>query len=231
MFASLDCMHYEWKNCPIAWQGSFQGKGGFNSIILEANADQSLWIWHANFGVPRANNDINVLQRSPLVANYLRGESQGMSFEVNGNRYPQYYLLTDGIYPKWSIFIQTIHDPQGEKRQHYAKMQEATRKDVERCFGVLQARWGIIQNPSRLWHLRTIQDILIACVIMHNMIIEDERDEALEPVNPVIDMLLFRRGLTFEDLLRGTESINNEDKHYALRYDLIEHLWELKGRS
>ena len=88
MFASLDCMHYEWKNCPIAWQGSFQGKDGFNSIILEAIADQSLWIWHANFGVPGANNDINVLQRSPLVANYLRGESQGMSFEVNGNRYP-----------------------------------------------------------------------------------------------------------------------------------------------
>ena len=66
---------------------------------------------------------------------------------------------------------------------------------------------------------------------MHNMIIEDERDEALEPVNPLIDMLPLRRGLTFEDLLRGTESINNEIKHYALRNDLIEHLWELKGRS
>ena len=23
MFASLDCMHYEWKNCPVVWQGDY----------------------------------------------------------------------------------------------------------------------------------------------------------------------------------------------------------------
>jgi hypothetical protein len=60
-----------------------------------------------------------------------------MNFIVNGNTYPKYYLLDDGIYHQWSIFVQTIHESQGEKRKHFSKMQKRTIKDVERCFGVL----------------------------------------------------------------------------------------------
>jgi hypothetical protein len=96
MFSSLDCMHWTWKNCPTAWQGQFQDKDGLCSIILEAIADQSLWIWHAFFGLPGSNNDINVLDRSPLVANLLGGEGSDMTFEVNGHVYKGYYLLTMG---------------------------------------------------------------------------------------------------------------------------------------
>lgn len=67
MFASIDCMHYQWKNCPVAWQGHYQNKDYNRSIILEAVADQSLWIWHVFFGVLGSNNDLTVLDRSPLV--------------------------------------------------------------------------------------------------------------------------------------------------------------------
>ena len=107
------------------------------NIILEAIADQSTRIWHAFFGLPGGNNDINVLDRSPIINNLLRGEGSGMSFSVNGNIYPRYYLLADGIYPQWSCFVQSIHMPGDEKRKHFASRQEACRKDVEHCFGVL----------------------------------------------------------------------------------------------
>ena len=46
MFASIDCMHYHWKNCHVAWQGHYQNKDHNRNIVLEAVADQSLWIWH-----------------------------------------------------------------------------------------------------------------------------------------------------------------------------------------
>ena len=55
------------------------------------------------------NNDINVFDRNPLVANFLKGDGQDMSFEVNGHRYPHYYMLADGSIPKWIIFVQTVH--------------------------------------------------------------------------------------------------------------------------
>jgi hypothetical protein len=104
-------VHWTWKNYPMAWQGQFQDKDGVCSIILEAIADQSLWIWHVFFGLPGGKNDINVLDRSPLVANLLGGDGSGMTFEVNGHVYNRYYLLTDGIYPQWSCFVQPIHQP------------------------------------------------------------------------------------------------------------------------
>ena len=111
MFASLDCMHWTWKNCSMAWQGQFQDKDGNRNVILEAIADKSTWFWHIFFGLAGGNNDINVLDHSPLVANILRGESHDMTFQVNGHTYPQFYLLTDGIYPPWSCFVHPIHIP------------------------------------------------------------------------------------------------------------------------
>ncbi len=57
---------------------------------------------------------------------------------MNGFLYPRYYLLANGIYPRWSCFVQMIHEPQSEKRFHFAIMQESTCKDVESAFGVLQ---------------------------------------------------------------------------------------------
>ena len=64
MLGSLDCMHWKWKNCPTAWVGQYAGRSESPTIILEAVADYDLWIWHAYFGMPGTNNDINVLKLS-----------------------------------------------------------------------------------------------------------------------------------------------------------------------
>ena len=68
MLGSIDCMHWKWKNCPIAWKCQYSGHIREPTIILEAVASFDLWIWHAFFGLPRSNNDINVLERSPLFS-------------------------------------------------------------------------------------------------------------------------------------------------------------------
>ena len=55
--------------------------------------------------------------------------------------------------------------------KHFTKIQEGVRKDVERAFGILQAWWGIIKNLICVWDLETITNIMMACIIMHNMIL------------------------------------------------------------
>ncbi|KAH9724893.1 nuclease [Citrus sinensis] len=144
MLGSLDCMHWKWKNCPTAWAGQYAGRSGTLTIILEAIADYNLWIWHAHFGLPNSNNDINVLEASHLFANLASGIAPPAHYVIKGNEYNMSYYLADGIYLKWSTLVQTIHDPRGPKKKLFAMKQEACRKDVARAFEVLQSRFAIV---------------------------------------------------------------------------------------
>ena len=44
MIESIDCMHWEWKNCPTAWKGQYTRGLGKPTIVLEAAASYDLWI-------------------------------------------------------------------------------------------------------------------------------------------------------------------------------------------
>ena len=72
--------------------------------------------------------------------------------------------------------MKTIPLPQGPKARLFAERQESVRKDVERAFGVLQARFAIIRGPARNMDKGELGMIMKACVILHNMIVADERD-------------------------------------------------------
>jgi hypothetical protein len=61
-------------------------------------------------GLPRNNNDLNVLDRSPLIHDFLGGANVNLNFEMNQNRDFHYYLLVNGIYFHWSCFISMIHE-------------------------------------------------------------------------------------------------------------------------
>uniref|UniRef100_A0A0D3BFJ2 Myb-like domain-containing protein n=1 Tax=Brassica oleracea var. oleracea TaxID=109376 RepID=A0A0D3BFJ2_BRAOL len=143
MIGSIDCMYWEWKNCPTSWKGQYSRSSGKPTIVLEAVASYDLWIWHDFFGPPCTLNDINVLDRSPVFDDIIKGQAPQVTYYVNRR---EYYYLTDGIYPKWTTFIQSIPIPQGPKAVLFAQHQEAVRKDVGRAFGVLQARFAIVKN-------------------------------------------------------------------------------------
>lgn len=44
MIGSINCMHWEWKNFPVAWKGQFQGRDIISTLVLEAVDDRDLWI-------------------------------------------------------------------------------------------------------------------------------------------------------------------------------------------
>ena len=41
--------------------------------------------------------------------------------------------------------------------------------------GHISFKWGIVRYPANTWSTRKLWEVMTACVIMHNMIVEDER--------------------------------------------------------
>ncbi|XP_062170457.1 uncharacterized protein LOC133876188 [Alnus glutinosa] len=213
MLGSIDCMHWKWKNCPNAWRGIYSGHIHEPAIILEAMASHDLWMWHAFFGLPEFHNDINVLERSNVFANLAEGHAPSVNYSVNGHDYTMGYYLADA--------------------------QESARKDVEQAFGVLQARFAIVHGPARLYQPELLKDIMMACIILHNMTVEDERGLYLgadEFDNEQITDIPFEppsHEHTDEivDFMQNRHCIRDQETHSQLQSDLIEHLWQIHSQS
>ncbi|XP_026419600.1 uncharacterized protein LOC113315548 [Papaver somniferum] len=148
MLGSVDCMQWPWKNCPVAWQGTYRG----------------------------SNNDFNVLAHSPLFDNMLKGVAPPCNYVINFHQYHMGYFLAYGIYPKLTTivqaFCQTLEIPEYVR---FNKYQMAKRKDVERAFGVLKGKFRIFVSPCKYWQQSDLNLIMKCCLILHNMIIEHER--------------------------------------------------------
>ncbi|XP_021824033.1 protein ALP1-like [Prunus avium] len=179
MIGSIDCMYWQWNNCPTAWQGDYGNRKGQKSIILEAVAGFDTWVWHAFFGVAGSQNDLNVLGQSPVFNDVLRGEAPNITYQINNTVYQNGYYLADGIYPRWTTFVKSIPHPRSQKQNFFATYQKGHRKNVERCFGILQARWAIIRGTARMFDEEVLRSIMMTCIILHNVIVEDEYESMI----------------------------------------------------
>jgi len=73
------------------------------------------------------------------------------SFTVNGNTRTMLYYLVDGTYPRFAFFLAPYPNPQTPEQRTFNRLQEALRKDVERLFGILTARFHVMLHACRMW--------------------------------------------------------------------------------
>lgn len=154
--------------------------------------------------------------------------------------------------PKWATFIDGVTAPQTHKQRLFTQNQESARKDVERAFGVLQARFAIVRKSALAWSATMLWKIMMACIIIHNMIVEDERDIYTNYKDPQefsqeqpenVPRSSSGNALTFfvtpgrydehnfATLLTTREEIRDRQAHFSLKNDLIDHLCQKFGSS
>jgi hypothetical protein len=201
-------------------------------------------------------NDITIWEQSPILKSILDGTFATLidfPFEMGGRHFTQLWWLADGIYPSLARFSKTLDEPCNNQLARYATWQEAARKDIERAFGVLQLKFQCVARPVNLHHPVDITNMINACVIMHNMMVEhrvslNERDntnfygvhtceddtsihedravsqvEMRQAADAIVNRA--RGGVDMQD----EQPANNEDRHDPLnmqaRIDVVQARW------
>ena len=89
-----------------------------------------------------------------------------------------------------------------------------------------------------MWSHKKLNAIMRACVILHNMVIEDERDIYLNPEDtqgfegaddPPVSQN--RDVPAIDKLINTYNCIKSKETSTQLQQDLIEHIWGLYGAS
>ncbi|XP_026450524.1 uncharacterized protein LOC113350597 [Papaver somniferum] len=231
-------MHWVWTGCPTYWVGQYKGHYAKPTIILEDAASYDCWIWHAFFGLPVSQNDINILHKSPLFEDLKYGISPLVNFSINGNQYTHGYYLSDGIYPKWSTLVQCYRQPpageMGRSYSYFNGKQMNLRKDVERAFGIQKRKFEIICGPYHGLSAREMYKTMLTCIIMHNMVIQETRRNKNWTNHQDEDLrseIIPARGLPARNYAQMTSHIENKTLYNRLKEDFRANLWAEFGRD
>ncbi|XP_047979455.1 uncharacterized protein LOC125221381 [Salvia hispanica] len=147
-----------------------------------------------------SNNDINVLQSSPLFNDQCNGVGPAISFVANGNQHNMGYYLADGRYPNWPVFVKTIKHPLGQKKTYFASRQEA----AQGC--------GAEKEAAELTQWTNKNDTGAG----------PSHDVATANVNMGVPHGEVERMRAFTDM-------RQTDAHVRLQHDIIEEVWTRRG--
>ncbi|XP_076929552.1 uncharacterized protein LOC143594005 [Bidens hawaiensis] len=124
---------------------------------------------------------------------------------------------------EWSMLVQASASPVEDKQKYFKKKQESARKDIERAFGVLKKNFHSISRPLQFWSMEKIIDVVYTCIILYNMVLEDQCKAICQNYQGNISQP--ESTITDDEKLQNVIYVKNREVHGNLRHELVEHLW------
>jgi Plant transposon protein len=131
------------------------------------------------------------------------------------------------------------------RKNLYSGNQECSRKCIERVFGVLFRRFMIMFVKSELWSVDKMRCIGKCCVILHNTIVEQRRNEytsdgvcgssswydAISENTDLTTVYLGVEGsfLRKQHMIAASEGIKSAAEQKRLLEVLMRHMWDILG--
>ena len=137
--------HFSW--IPV----KAKGKEKFTSIAFEVvtnNNREILGVAPPQFGT---RNDQHIVRLDPTVTKLRQDWYQDVEWSMHdaeGNVIDTkgVYLICDGGYLRWKTLVCPFpHESHSSRNGYFSDNLESVRKDVECTFGILKARWRILE--------------------------------------------------------------------------------------
>jgi hypothetical protein len=108
--------------------------------------------------------------------------------------------------------------------------QASVRKDVGCAFNLLNKRFNILAIFDRSYSQRTLNLIMHACIILHNMIIDDERDSGYDDnyhtaTSIIAPTITYEAPVSVKTILQMDVYFTSGLIFLNLQSDLIDHVW------
>lgn len=120
------------------------------------------------------------------------GSAHDATIFTNSNLYQRFdegefgrdsVILGDSAYAPDYFMCKPHRNPVTESERRYQECQIKTRNIAERTFGVLKERFACLSR-GMAFRLNKVQDIILACCILHNLIKQEDTIILDRPVEP-----------------------------------------------
>jgi hypothetical protein len=109
-----------------------------------------------------------------MDGSFAEKEKCVVPYYIGDEEFKYMYILVDGIYPHLIRFVHCIKEAKQVKDKVYTAWQEGARKDIERAFGILKAKWQCLTRPMHQIKLEQIgARMTYCCMILHIMCVSD----------------------------------------------------------
>ncbi|KAF9800174.1 hypothetical protein SFRURICE_002860, partial [Spodoptera frugiperda] len=147
---------------PHIHEERYYNRKGFHSLNVMIICDSDLNILCVDASTPGSAHDSTVWQSHPLSL-HLK--------QITENTNEQVFLLGDSGYPlRKTMMTPILNTIEGTPQHHYYVKHVTARNTVERCIGVLKARFRCLLVARTLHYSPTTAGKIVnACCVLHNI--------------------------------------------------------------
>lgn len=160
---AIDCTHVRIQSPGRNQAEQFRNRKGYFSINVQMACDSKLKFRDVVARWPGSAHDSTIFSNSSLEAKFNAG-MMGDSL-----------MLDDSGYVVSSYLITPLLEPITAAENIFNESQIRTRNVIERSFGIWKRRFPVNSLGMRL-NLETVQDVILATAILHNIAIEQNEE-------------------------------------------------------